>query len=95
MTGRDDKLPSVLVLAQDGRTAPLRTLNTRYQSVNPSPFTPSLFMCSARCPDPPETGKVFLHDNPSALPGMGVGIKICVLVLLLFVPSLSLLEKLE
>ena len=26
MTGRDDKLPSVLVLAQDGRTAPLRTL---------------------------------------------------------------------
>ena len=30
-TGRDDKLPSVLVLAQDGRTAPLRTLkrNTR------------------------------------------------------------------
>ena len=27
MTGRDDKLPSVLVLAQDGRTAPLRTLD--------------------------------------------------------------------
>ena len=27
MTGRDDKLPSVLVLAQDGRTAPLRTLH--------------------------------------------------------------------
>jgi len=26
MTRRDDKLPSVLVLAQDGRTAPLRTL---------------------------------------------------------------------
>ena len=26
MTGRDHKLPSVLVLAQDGRTAPLRTL---------------------------------------------------------------------
>ena len=29
MTGRDDKLPSVLVLAQDGRTAPLRTLGAR------------------------------------------------------------------
>ena len=26
MTGQDDKLLSVLVLAQDGRTAPLRTL---------------------------------------------------------------------
>jgi len=26
MTGRDDKLSSVLVLAQDGRAAPLRTL---------------------------------------------------------------------
>jgi len=26
MTGRDDTMPSVLVLAQDGRTAPLRTL---------------------------------------------------------------------
>ena len=28
MTGRDDKISSVLVLAQDGRTAPLRTLFT-------------------------------------------------------------------
>jgi len=33
MTGRDDKLPSVLVLAQDGRTAPLRTLYTNKQAL--------------------------------------------------------------
>jgi len=26
-TGRDDEMSSVLVLAQDGRTAPLRTLD--------------------------------------------------------------------
>jgi len=39
-TGRDDKLPSVLVLAQDGRTAPLRTLATAsivvQESLSPS-----------------------------------------------------------
>ena len=33
MTGRDDKLPSVLVLAQDGRTAPLRTLLAIHKSL--------------------------------------------------------------
>jgi len=33
MTGRDDTMPSVLALAQDGRTAPLRTLdNSQLQS---------------------------------------------------------------
>lgn len=31
MTGRDDKTSSVLVLAQDGRTAPLRTLLISFQ----------------------------------------------------------------
>ena len=33
MTGRDDKLPYILVLAQDGRTAPLRTLNVADRGV--------------------------------------------------------------
>ena len=35
MTGRDDKLPSVLVLAQDGWTAPLRTLGSKLLSATP------------------------------------------------------------
>ena len=41
MTGRDDKLPSVLVLAQDGRTAPLRTLGVTALIAHPSSLEPA------------------------------------------------------
>ena len=48
MTGRDDRLPSVLVLAQDGRTAPLGALiptftyMARLESININSSRPRL-----------------------------------------------------
>jgi len=48
-TGRDDEMSSVLVLAQDGRTAPLGTLGTCVATLGSYPRSRNYDPCGYRC----------------------------------------------